>query len=69
MYQDGAIENHDDSWLAGSDNVKPGLIMPENIQVGMKYYQEIAPEVAEDRAEIISLNDIIYTSIGTTRIY
>jgi hypothetical protein len=61
MYEDGVVLNHDGSWLAGTENSKPGLIMPGNAQVGMKYYQEIAPRVAEDRAEIVSVNDRIST--------
>ena len=64
MYQDGAIINHDGSWLAGIDNAKPGLIMPGTVEVGMKYYQEIAPSITEDRAEIIDVNDKISTPTG-----
>ena len=32
---------------------------------GMKYYQEIAPGVAMDRAEIVSLDEKCETSAGT----
>jgi hypothetical protein len=64
MYQDGEVINHDGSWLAGIDNASPGLIMPGTVEVGMKYYQEIAPGIAEDRAEIIDENDKISTPAG-----
>ncbi len=64
MYQDGQVVNHEGSWLAGTDNAKPGLIMPGSVEVGMKYYQEIAPGIAEDRAEIIDVNDKISIPAG-----
>jgi hypothetical protein len=31
----------------------------------MKYYQEIAPEVAMDRAEVVSLTDTLQTAAAT----
>jgi hypothetical protein len=37
-------------WLARMVT-KAGMIMPGKVEVGLKYYQEIAPGVAEDRAE------------------
>jgi hypothetical protein len=64
MYQDGIVVNHEGSWLAGINSAKPGLIMPGTVEVGMKYYQEIAPSIAEDRAEIIDVNDKISTPAG-----
>lgn len=64
IYQDGKLASHSGAWLAGSNGAKPGLIMPGNPQVGMKYYQEIAPEVAMDRAEIVSLDDTLETPAG-----
>ena len=45
------------AWLAGENAAKAGLMMPGKPKVGMKYYQEIAPGVAMDRAEIVSLDD------------
>ncbi len=63
-YEDGEVVNHDGAWLAGKDN-KAGLIMPGTPKTEMKYYQEIAPGVAMDRAEIISLDEICETPAGT----
>jgi hypothetical protein len=40
------------------------MIMPGKVEVGLKYYQEIAPGVAEDRAEIIGVNDTLDTPAG-----
>jgi hypothetical protein len=64
MYENGVVTNHEGSWLAGIEDSKPGLIMPGSVEVGMKYYQEIAPGIAEDRAEVLSIDDSISTPAG-----
>jgi hypothetical protein len=63
-YRDGKVANHNGSWLAGVNNNKPGLIMPGTPKAKMKYYQEIAPGVAMDRAEIVSLEETCETPAG-----
>lgn len=65
FYEGGKVVKHDGSWLAGKDGNKPGLMMPGTPKVGMKYYQEIAPGVAMDRAEIVSLDETCKTPAGT----
>ena len=64
-YKNGKVVNHDGSWLAGEGGNRPGLIMPGQPKVGMRYYQEIAPGVAMDRAEIVSLSETCATPAGT----
>jgi len=53
------------SWLAGTNGNKAGLIMPGTPKLNMKYYQELAPGVAMDRAEIESLTETCKTPAGT----
>lgn len=65
FYSDGKVVKHDGAWLAGKDGNRPGLIMSGAPNVGMKYYQEIAPGVAMDRAEIVSLDETCRTPAGT----
>ena len=65
MYENGEIVSHEGAWLAGQNGAKAGMIMPDKVEVGLKYYQEIAPGVAEDRAEIVSVNDTLDTPAGT----
>ena len=64
-YKDGRVVKHDGSWLAGVNGNKAGLIMPGTPKLSMKYYQEIAPGVAMDRAEIVSLQETCTTPAGT----
>ena len=64
MYENHEIVSHEGSWLAGQNGAKAGMIMPSKVEVGMKYYQEIVPGVAEDRAEVVSVNDSLNTPAG-----
>lgn len=65
MYSEGELTSHQGAWIAGEKDAKAGLIMPGNPEPGMRYYQEIAPGVAMDRAEIISNNKTLSTPAGT----
>jgi len=63
IYKNGKIVSHSGAWIAEGKN-KPGVIMPGNYEIGYKYYQEIAPEIAMDRAEIISIDVTFKTNAG-----
>ena len=65
FYENGKVVKHDGSWLAGKNGSRAGLMMPGTPKVKMKYYQEIAPGVAMDRAEIVSLEETCKTPAGT----
>jgi len=64
IYKDGEIVSHDGAWLAGVDGALPGLIMPELFLLGARYYQEIAPKVALDRAEHVEMDMTVETPAG-----
>ena len=65
MYQSGTLASHSGAWRSGEEKAKFGLIMPGNPIIGMKYFQEVAPGVAMDRAEVISLDETLETPAGT----
>jgi hypothetical protein len=54
-YKDGRVVGHEGAWLAGEKGARFGLMIPGRPRVGDRYYQEIAPGVAMDRAEIVSI--------------
>ena len=55
IYEDGEIVSHDGAWVAGENGAMPGIIMPGGaFLVGARYYQEVAPGIALDRAEHIA---------------
>jgi len=65
IYEDGEVVSHDGAWLAGKNGARSGLIMPGYPLVGSRYYQEIAPGIAEDRAEHLSVTESLTTPAGT----
>ena len=64
-YENGVVDNHDGSWRAGVDGARPGVIMPGLNLVGARYFQEIAPDVALDRAETVSVTETLTVPAGT----
>ena len=67
MYRDGRIVSHEGAWLAGVEGARAGLMMPGLPLVGARYYQELAPGVAMDRARIVRLDDAVATPGGSFR--
>ena len=63
-YKDGKVVGHGGGWLAGEKGARFGLIMPGAPKVGDKFYQEQAPKVAMDRAEIVSLDNELRVPAG-----
>jgi len=64
MYKGGKLVNHEGAWLAGEKGAKFGLMMPGQILLGGRHYQEIAPHVAMDRAQIASMTETGKTPAG-----
>ncbi len=64
IYKNGKIVRHEGAWTAEGEN-RAGVIMPGLILLGARYYQEIAPGAAMDRAEIISAGETKTTPAGT----
>jgi hypothetical protein len=52
------------AWLAGLLGAQPGVIMPGTFLLGARYFQEVAPDVAEDRAEHVAMGLQISTDAG-----
>jgi hypothetical protein len=64
-YKDGKVTGHEGAWLAGVDGARFGLAMAGKPNVGDRYYQEVAPKVAMDRAEVVSLTEEVKVPAGT----
>ncbi len=64
-YKKGKVAGHEGGWLHGSDRARFGLAMPGAPAAGSRYYQEQAPGVAMDRAEVVSVTERITTPAGT----
>lgn len=62
---DGTIKDHAGSWEAGVDGAKPGFQMLASPQVGNKYRQEYAFNIAEDAAEVVEAGLTVTVPFGT----
>jgi len=65
MYKNGRVVGHEGAWLAGEKGARFGLLIPGEALLKARFYQEIAPKVAMDRAEIVSLTASVVTPNGT----
>ena len=63
-YKNGKVANHEGAWQAGVAGAKFGLMMPGQPLIKARYYQEMAPRVAMDRAEILSVSVAMKTPAG-----
>jgi hypothetical protein len=60
------VISHEGAWETGVDEgASPGVIMPGTILKGGKYFQEVVPGIAMDRAEIVGTNSTVQTPAGT----
>ena len=64
MYKNGKVVAHEGAWAAGQNGARFGLMMPGLPLLGAKYYQEVAPKIAMDRAEIAALGETLKTPAG-----
>jgi hypothetical protein len=64
-YEDGKVVTRAGSWQAGVDGAEAGVIMPGEPKVGMEYRQEHYPGEAEDRGEVLSLDERAEVPFGS----
>lgn len=64
MYKGGKVANHEGAWLSGVNGARFGLMMPGLPLMKARYFQELAPKVAMDRAEIVSLSESLKIPAG-----
>lgn len=64
IYKNDKIVNHEGAWLAGVNGAKFGLMMPGLPLLRARYFQEIAPGIAMDRAEIMNVGETVTAPAG-----
>jgi hypothetical protein len=64
FYENDQVVSHEGTWHAGVGGAKAGLQMAGLILLGARYFQEVAPRVAMDRAEIVSMDEVVRTPAG-----
>jgi hypothetical protein len=63
--KNGRVASHEGAWLSGNNGARFGLIVPGKPRVGDRYQQEMAPRVAMDRAEVVTVTETFQTPVGT----
>ena len=63
-YKDGRVVSQKGSWEAGVNGARFGLMMPGTVLLGSRYYEEIAPQIAMDRAETVSISETVQVPAG-----
>jgi hypothetical protein len=63
-YEKGRVTSTAGSWEAGVDGAQPGVIMPADPRPGIEYRQEHYAGEAEDRAEVLSVDEQVETPFG-----
>ena len=62
--ENGNVISTEGSWQAGVDGAQPGIIMLADPKKGKRYQQEVAPDVAEDMAQVRKLNESVCVIYG-----
>ena len=65
IFKNGKAASHEGTWHSGENGARFGLFIPGKPKVGDRYYQELAPKVAMDRAEILSITEKLTVPAGT----
>jgi hypothetical protein len=64
-YENGKVKTTEGSWEAGVDGAEAGILLPGEPEVGMAYRQEYYKGEAEDRGEILSLEEKVEVPFGS----
>ena len=61
MYKNERVVGHGGSWLSGINGARFGLMMSGIVLLRSRYYQELAPGSAMDRADVLSMSETVAT--------
>ncbi len=63
-YEDGEVVGHGGQWLAGENGNEPGILMPRTPLLGARFFTELAPGIALDFSEVVSLDTALTVPFG-----
>lgn len=63
-YDSAGKVSHPGGWHAGENGAHAGMMVPGLALLGARYYQEVAPKVAMDRAEIVGVSESFSSPAG-----
>lgn len=65
MYKDGALASRQGEWRADAPGSRPGIIMPADPAIGMRFAMEVAPGKAEDHGLVVAMGETTTVPAGT----
>lgn len=63
-YEDGVIVGHSGVWRSGVDGARAGILIQGTPLLGARHFQEVAPGVALDRVEVVSMDESLNLPFG-----
>jgi hypothetical protein len=63
-YEEGTVVSRAGSWETGVDGAQPGVVVPADPRPGLAYRQEYYAGEAEDRAEVLSVEEQVEVPLG-----
>jgi hypothetical protein len=63
-FEEGEPAGHAGAWEAGVNGALPGIVLPAEPEVGMTYRQEHYAGEAEDRAKVLSVDEVVSVPYG-----
>ena len=64
-YKNGKVVAHEGAWLYGKDTKVPGVVMPADPVVGLKFASESVPGITSEKDKIISASETVKVPAGT----
>ena len=64
-YEEGKPPSKEGSWRAGVDGALPGVAVPADPEVGLRYRQEYLAGEAEDAGEVLSVDERVRVPAGS----
>lgn len=65
MYEDGELVSRAGEWRADAPGSRPGIIMPAEPAVGMKFQMEVSPGRAADEGLVVAVGETRTVPAGT----
>jgi hypothetical protein len=66
-FEGGKVSTTEGSWEAGIDGARPGIVLPAQPADGQSYRQEYAKGQAEDRGEVLAVDEQVEVPAGHWR--
>jgi hypothetical protein len=66
-FEDGKVASTEGSWEAGVAGARPGIVLPAHPADGQSYRQEYAKGQAEDRGEVLAVDEQVEVPAGHWR--